>query len=252
MPPAGKTSGGSQQGVQNKKKATRRREAARLYYARHPEAREKSRQRMAAKRLSQKLYRRQWDPPKKNKRWAKAIYFEARHEEEEQATGCPTLQEEEAVAHAALRTLTRKLQTSEAEEAGGEAEPMTLTAIEACDSSSEGSVPVVCDEEVATRRRLERQIRTLAADDVYNDSEQGSDTSVCELARRKLELKANRRARLARAQKGAEQAERELEEERQREMRWLVNSGPSAEDLYLVRGSLGVRAWLRELNEPDT
>ncbi|KAJ7436811.1 hypothetical protein B0H11DRAFT_1936408 [Mycena galericulata] len=169
--------------------------------------------------------------------------------EEAQASGTPML-EEEAVAHAALRTLARKRQTSygrvhareflklicllssAANGVGEGGEPMTLSEIDA-QSSSEGSVPAVCNEEVIARQRLQRQIRNLAADG-DNYSERASDTSVCELARRRvLELKEQRRIRLA------EKQERVLNEQRQREMRWLVNSGgrgsdrPSAEEFKI-------------------
>ncbi|KAJ7500582.1 hypothetical protein B0H11DRAFT_1909008 [Mycena galericulata] len=239
MRPNGKARKASHESVQERKKAAKRREAAHLYYTRyrgngrlmeiiypwcrHPEAREKSRVRMASKR-------RQWDPPKKNKRANDEV-----PNEEAQASGTPTL-EEEAVAHAALRTLARKRQTSygrvhareflklicllssAANGVGEGGEPMTLSEIDA-QSSSEGSVPAVCDEEVIARQRLQRQIRNLAADG-DNYSERASDTSVCELARRRvLELKEQRRIRLA------EKQERVLNEQRQREMRWLVNSG---------------------------
>ncbi|KAJ7489981.1 hypothetical protein B0H11DRAFT_1912503 [Mycena galericulata] len=259
MRPNGKARKASHESVQERKKAAKQREAAHLYYTqyrgngrlmeiiypwcRHPEAREKSR-----------------DPPKKNKRWAEQSSgrimreqppFRANNEvpnEEAQASGTPTL-EEEAVAHAALRTLARKRQTSyrrvhareflklicllsSAANGVGEGEPMTLSEIDA-QSSSEGSVPAVCEEEVITRQRLQRQIRNLAADG-DNYSERASDTSVCELARQRvLELKEQRRIRLV------EKQERVLNEQRQCEMRWLVNSGgrgsdrPSAEEFKI-------------------
>ncbi|KAJ7496072.1 hypothetical protein B0H11DRAFT_1910335 [Mycena galericulata] len=236
MAPGAKSSKATRGSVQQQKKAAKRREAGRLYYARHPEAREKSRLRMAAKR-------RQWDPPKGAKRAGTAA-----SDEEARASADPILEEEEEAAHAALRALSRKRQRFQVEAEAAHPEPMTLTEIDQCESP-EASVHSVCDEEVATRQRLERQIRNLAADDAFSLSEQGSATSVCELARRRLELRENRRIWLASV---VAKKDRELQEQREREMRWLINSGPSSEDLYVMRGSLGVRAWLRELDEAES
>ncbi|KAJ7506694.1 hypothetical protein B0H11DRAFT_2219377 [Mycena galericulata] len=235
MAPGGKASKAGRGSLQQEKKAAKRREAAlpllrtRLFF-RHPEAREKSRLRMAAKRLSQKAYRRKWDPPKTEKRTDPRA---ATRHQDAQPSAPVTLEEEEAVAHAALRTLSRKRHTSETETEGGQREPMTLTEIDGYASAAD-SEPSLCDEEVETRQRIQRQIRSLAANN----------------AGQIVELKEQRRARLACV--AAEKEEQELKERRQQELRWLVNSGPSAEDLYMVRGSLGVRAWLRELAEADT
>ncbi|KAJ7440409.1 hypothetical protein B0H11DRAFT_2253029 [Mycena galericulata] len=227
MPSGGKGSKDLTRSVQQQKKAVKRREAGRLYYASHPEAREKSRLRMAAKRLSQKLYRRQWDPPKAKKR----IDDPADGAELGSSTD-ENLHEDESVARAALRTLSQKRQTSDTAAKEGGREPMSLTDIDRCESS-ESSVRSICDEDVVARQRLERQIRNLAADDAYNSSEE---------AQQELLL----------AGVAAEKKMQEEEQQRQQQMRWLVNSGPSAEDLYLVGGSLKVRAWLRELEEPES
>ncbi|KAJ7448470.1 hypothetical protein B0H11DRAFT_1929132 [Mycena galericulata] len=234
--------------VKAERKAAKRRAAGRRYYAGHPEAREKSRLRMAEKRpvseiLSQKLYRRQWDAPKKKIK----KYTGAEQVGKDEAISA-TLEDEEAVAYQALRSMSRKRQYLESE-VTVEHEVMTLSAIHAATSeSSQSEDESLPDEAVVVCASLQRQIRNLAADEGPDSSDAGSATSVCgPLRQRLLELREQRRARIARivAEKETECKEQET---RQREMRFLVNSGPSAEDLYLIRGALGVRAWLRELD----
>ncbi|KAJ7490193.1 hypothetical protein B0H11DRAFT_1912206 [Mycena galericulata] len=248
--------------LREERKAAKRREAGRRYYARMlgffaP---------IFHARQSQKLYKRQWDPPKTKKK-DKSTGDEDEGEEEptqQESVQDHALEAEEAVAHEALRAMSRKGQSLEFD-ATVDRKVMTLSAIDAAGESSQSEdseAPSVGDEEVAVRASLKRQIRNLAAHQSSDSSSAApSSPSVCEgsygssAASGWYDSRVRRHRENARRKKigggkcaGLSTLGKLFLFFSQTRPHANIDGRPSTEDLYLVRGTLGVRAWLRDLD----
>ncbi|KAJ7617534.1 hypothetical protein DFH06DRAFT_1342949 [Mycena polygramma] len=195
------------------RKAEKRREASRRYYAAHPEVREKNRIKIAERRLAAKIYRRQWDPPKAaTKAWSERS---PSHSDEcdvddrgtppptsdgAQPSSCSAHQTNpraEETAHAALRAMYRK--------------------------NSEKDVNV------------ERAPLSLAAIDTYESSVSNSEgTRDWEGERVALALRLQEEA----ISRHATVEDARLDREKAARMRIHIETGPAAEELYEFRGSM--------------
>ncbi|KAJ7983278.1 hypothetical protein DFH06DRAFT_1123277 [Mycena polygramma] len=209
------------------RRAAKRREASRRYYAAHPEVREKNRIKIAERRLAAKMYRRQWDPPKMPVRdrsserdlsdgdelsspsvhdQAKALSADERSSWSVDMTEPPT----EEIAHAALTAMYQKTAATPTREPRV---PLSLAAIEGYESSESGKIGHSAltrdweDERVALALRLQEEAMSR--------------------------------------HQNVEDAR--LEREKAARMRIHVETGPAPEALYEYRGSAGVASWLEGL-----
>ncbi|KAJ6558633.1 hypothetical protein DFH09DRAFT_1084145 [Mycena vulgaris] len=159
--------------AQTAKKAARRREASRRYYARNPELREKSRLRMAQSRLARQQYKRQWDPPKRNKHDEDSSEEGSDNFELDENDGDandddkenwdPAYQQEVAAQlQGASTPLHSPIESLALQSPGnGKPRPLRLSEIDGYQSSEEDSVASLDDETRLARQELAERLTQL-------------------------------------------------------------------------------------------
>ncbi|KAJ7490096.1 hypothetical protein B0H11DRAFT_2229613 [Mycena galericulata] len=215
----------------NGAKAAKRRETNRRYYETHPEVREKNRLRIAERRLAKKIYRRQWDPPKKKGSRAGKCSEDVGADEE--------------IAQAALSAMYRRsLRDPQQEEPASQpdATPSAREPKGLADIDAESSSPSVPDPQPKPQRKC------LAEVEEYESSQ---ETAISEVVRRLRKRWRDRQAARKAAEKPIEDAR--VEAEKGARLRIIVESSRSEEaliHLHQQRGSVGVQAWLQSVTTP--
>ncbi|KAJ7149902.1 hypothetical protein C8R43DRAFT_951860 [Mycena crocata] len=234
-------------------KAARRRDASRRYYARQPSrgAREKRPEdegekafpTMTIDREAKKLYRRQWDPPRKP----------ARKRQAPDSIGEDAEATDEGAAHSSS-SIPKDCYV-----------PLKNVHLDynVLSEPSDGDTDEVVAQTVLTKmfcRADERKPMSLTAIDVYESSSEshvsqarestpclpptGKDPEVAaRIARRAVKLEATR-ARIRQHQDAEREAEI-LQAERAARMNIHVRTSAASEEVYHYRGSVGVASWLR-------